>query len=66
MGRLHLFPVAIELLESGIKLAGAGAAEGLFDGVSNPFAGLAASILATVLAPVDPLGSWDEDDGDAS
>lgn len=49
MGLLYLFLVAIKLLESGIKLAGAGAAEGLFDGVSNPFAGLAAGILATVL-----------------
>ena len=48
-GLLYLFLVAIKLLESGIKLAGAGAAEGLFDGVSNPFAGLAAGILATVL-----------------
>ena len=46
---LYLFLVAIKLLESGIKLAGAGAAEGIFNGVSNPFAGLAAGILATVL-----------------
>ena len=46
---LYVFLVAIKLLESGIKQAGAGAAEGLFDGVSNPFAGLAAGILFTVL-----------------
>lgn len=49
LGLLYVFLVSIKLLETGIKVLGEGAAEGLFDGVSNPFAGLAAGILATVL-----------------
>ena len=49
IGLLFLFLVAIKLLESGIKVFGAGAASGLFEGIRNPFAALAAGILATVL-----------------
>lgn len=48
-GLLYLFLVSIKLLETGITVLGKGAAEGLFDGVSNPIAGLAAGILGTVL-----------------
>ena len=48
-GLLYLFLISIKLLENGIKVLGAGAAEGLFEGIANPFAGLAAGILATVL-----------------
>lgn len=46
---LFLFLVSIKLLESGIKILGAEYTDNLFQGVSNPFAGLAAGILATVL-----------------
>ncbi len=49
LGLLFLFLVAIKLMESGIKLLGADYTEHLFQEVSNPFAGLAAGILATVL-----------------
>jgi len=48
-GLLFLFLVSIKLLESGIKLLGADYTENLFQGVSNPLAGLAAGLLATVL-----------------
>ena len=49
VGLLFLFLVAIKLLESGIKVFGEGAAGNLFEGISSPFAALAAGILATVL-----------------
>ena len=49
VGLLFLFLVAIKLLESGIKVFGEGAAGNLFEGIQNPFAALAAGILATVL-----------------
>ncbi len=46
---LYLFLIAIKLLSTGIKLMGEGGAGQLLDGISNPFAALAAGILATVL-----------------
>jgi sodium-dependent phosphate cotransporter len=46
---LFLFLVSIKLMESSIKLLGADYTDSLFQGISNPFAGLAAGILATVL-----------------
>ncbi len=46
---LFLFLVSIKLLGGTIKAFGKETAEGLFQGVSNPFAGLAVGILATVL-----------------
>jgi len=46
---LFLFLVSIKLLGGTIKAFGKETAEGLFSGVSNPFAGLAVGILATVL-----------------
>ena len=46
---LFLFLVAIKLMGDSIKALGENTASGLFDGVSNPFAGLAVGILATVL-----------------
>jgi len=46
---LFLFLVSIKLLESGIKVLGSDYTDNLFEGVSNPIAGLAAGILATVL-----------------
>ncbi len=48
-GLLYLFLIAIKLLSTGIKLMGEGGAGQLLDGISNPFAALAAGILATVL-----------------
>jgi len=49
VGLLFFFLVSIKLLESGIKILGADYTDNLFKGVSNPLAGLAAGILATVL-----------------
>lgn len=49
VGLLFFFLVSIKLLESGIKILGADYTDNLFQGVSNPLAGLAAGILATVL-----------------
>jgi sodium-dependent phosphate cotransporter len=46
---LFLFLVSIKLMGSSIKSLGKDTAASLFDGVSNPFAGLAVGILATVL-----------------
>ena len=47
---LFLFLVSIKLMESGIKgFSDADTASNIFSGISNPFAGLAAGILATVL-----------------
>ncbi len=48
-GLLYLFLVSIKMLETGIKLFGAAATQGLFEGVSHPVAGLCAGILGTVL-----------------
>ena len=46
---LFLFLVSIKLMSGSIKVLGADYAENLFQGVSNPLAGLAAGVLATVL-----------------
>ncbi|MHC4379961.1 MAG: Na/Pi symporter [Planctomycetota bacterium] len=46
---LFLFLVSIKLMETGIKILGADYTDNLFQGISNPLAGLAAGILATVL-----------------
>lgn len=46
---LYLFLVAVELLGSSFKSLGADSAEKLITSFTNPFAGLAAGILATVL-----------------
>ena len=46
---LYGFLVAIQLMSGSIKLLGKETSTALFDGVVNPFAGLAVGILATVL-----------------
>jgi sodium-dependent phosphate cotransporter len=46
---LFLFLVSIKLMETSIKLLGSDYTDDLFQGISNPFAGLAAGILATVM-----------------
>ena len=46
---LFLFLVSIKLMETGIKILGADYTDNLFQGISNPIAGLAAGVLATVL-----------------
>lgn len=46
---LSVFLAAIQLMSGAFKLLGTEQAEALFEGVSNPFAGLAVGILATVL-----------------
>ena len=46
---LYLFLVGVKALESGIKGFGADFTDSLFEGVSNPLAGLFVGILATVL-----------------
>lgn len=46
---LYVFLIAIKLLESGISMFGEDAARSLFEGIDNPFAGLAVGVLATVL-----------------
>lgn len=46
---LYLFLVGVKLLEGGINGLGSGFTDTLFDGVSNPVAGLFVGILATVL-----------------
>lgn len=43
------FLVAIKMMGGAIKLMGKETSKGLFDGVSNPFAGLSVGVLATVL-----------------
>ncbi|MGI9648108.1 MAG: Na/Pi symporter [Acidimicrobiia bacterium] len=48
-GLLYTFLAGVKFLESGIKAFGSDAAADLFDGISNPVAGLFAGILATVL-----------------
>ena len=49
VGLLYLFLVAISLMGEAFKILGKDAAQGLFVGIENPFAGLAVGILATVL-----------------
>ena len=46
---LYLFLVGIQLFGGSFKLLGAEQAKNLFSGLSNPFAGLAVGVLATVL-----------------
>jgi sodium-dependent phosphate cotransporter len=46
---IYVFLVGVSLLESGIKVMGADTQERLFEGVSNPLAGLFVGILGTVL-----------------
>lgn len=46
---LYCFLVAIQLLSKSIGLMGADVSENFFEGVENPFAGLAVGVLATVL-----------------
>ncbi len=46
---LYLFLTGVELLSGGFKTMGAGFVDGLFEGVSNPVAGLFVGLLATVL-----------------
>ena len=46
---IYIFLVGVSLLESGIKVMGADTQERLFEGVSNPVAGLFVGILGTVL-----------------
>jgi sodium-dependent phosphate cotransporter len=49
IGLLYTFLAGVKFLESGIKAFGAETAADLFEGISNPLAGLFAGILATVL-----------------
>lgn len=49
LGLLYGFLVAIQLMSGSIKALGKDTAKSLFDGVSNPFAGLSVGVLATVL-----------------
>ena len=49
LGFLYAFLVAISLMSGSIKLLGKETSTALFEGVSNPFAGLAVGVLATVL-----------------
>ena len=46
---LYLFLTGVELLSGGFKTMGKGFVDGLFEGVSNPLAGLFVGLLATVL-----------------
>jgi len=46
---IYVFLVGVSLLESGIKVMGADTQASLFEGVSNPVAGLFVGILGTVL-----------------
>ena len=46
---LYLFLTGVELLSGGFGTMGAGFVDGLFEGVSNPVAGLFVGLLATVL-----------------
>ncbi len=49
IGLLYTFLAGVKFLESGVNAFGSDTAESLFDGISNPLAGLFAGILATVL-----------------
>jgi len=46
---IYVFLVGVSLLESGVKVMGSDTQERLFEGVSNPVAGLFVGILGTVL-----------------
>ncbi|MFT4539754.1 MAG: sodium-dependent phosphate cotransporter [Planctomycetota bacterium] len=46
---LYGFLVAIQMLGGSIKMMGKETSKGLFEGVTNPFAGLSVGVLATVL-----------------
>jgi len=46
---IYVFLVGVSLLESGVKVMGADTQQRLFEGVSNPVAGLFVGILGTVL-----------------
>ncbi|MEE9298692.1 MAG: Na/Pi symporter [Acidimicrobiia bacterium] len=46
---LYLFLAGVKGLETGIKVLGSGFTDSLFDGVSNPLAGLFVGVLGTVL-----------------
>ncbi len=46
---LYLFLAGVKGLETGIKVLGSGFTDSLFDGVSNPLAGLLVGVLGTVL-----------------
>ncbi|MFT5049073.1 MAG: sodium-dependent phosphate cotransporter [Chlamydiales bacterium] len=48
-GLLYGFLVAIKMMGGGIAMLGKETSQGLFSGVSNPFAGLGLGVLATVL-----------------
>jgi len=49
LGLIYAFLVAIGLMGGSIKAMGKDTAGSMFDGISNPFAGLAVGVLATVL-----------------
>jgi len=49
IGLLYIFLAAVRLLEGGIKGFGSDFTDALFQGVSNPIAGLAVGVLGTVL-----------------
>ena len=49
VGLLYLFLIGVKLLEGGIKGLGSDFTDALFQGVSNPVAGLLVGVLATVL-----------------
>ena len=49
IGFLIIFLVGVKLLGASFKMVGKNTAKTLFDGLTNPFAGLAVGILATVL-----------------
>ena len=49
IGLLYIFLAAVRLLEGGIKGFGSDFTDALFQGVSNPLAGLAVGVLGTVL-----------------
>jgi sodium-dependent phosphate cotransporter len=49
IGFLIIFLVGVKLLGASFKMVGKDTAKNLFDGLTNPFAGLAVGILATVL-----------------
>jgi len=49
LGCLVVFLVGVKLLGASFKMVGKDTAESLFEGLRNPFAGLAVGILATVL-----------------
>ncbi|MDF1798925.1 MAG: Na/Pi symporter [Planctomycetota bacterium] len=46
---IYIFLVAVKSMSAAIGMLGSGATEGLFEGISSPFAGLAVGILSTAL-----------------